>query len=88
MGANRCRITLETDPLPIGAVPPLITTLMQLTGLSPAGMMIVVTAVFLAGLIRGFAGFGLSAVVMASAATILPPIELDTRINLPLFGIL
>jgi uncharacterized membrane protein YfcA len=49
---------------------------MQLTGLSLAGLMIVATAVFLAGLIRGFAGFGLSAVVMASAATILPPIEL------------
>ncbi|MGJ8569528.1 MAG: TSUP family transporter [Hoeflea sp.] len=53
-----------------------MTTLMQLTGLSPTGLMIVVTAVFMAGLIRGFAGFGLSAVVMASAATILPPIEL------------
>lgn len=54
----------------------MITTLMQLTGLSLAGLMIVGTAVFMAGLIRGFAGFGLSAVVMASAATLVPPVEL------------
>jgi len=54
----------------------MITYLMQLTGLSLSDLMIVVVAVFMAGLIRGFAGFGLSAIVMASVAIILPPIEL------------
>ena len=54
----------------------LIKIVMQLTGLPPTDLLIVVTAVFIAGLIRGFAGFGLSAVVMASAAVIIPPIEL------------
>lgn len=54
----------------------MITNLMQLTGLSLGDLMIVVVAVFMAGLIRGFAGFGLSAIVMASVAIIIPPIEL------------
>lgn len=54
----------------------MITTLTQLTGLPQTDLMIVVAAVFMAGLIRGFAGFGLSAIVMASVAIIIPPIEL------------
>jgi len=54
----------------------MITSLTQLTGLSPTNLMIVMAAVFMAGLIRGFAGFGLSAIVMASAAIIIPPVEL------------
>jgi len=54
----------------------MITNLMQLTGLPLSDLMIVVMAVFMAGLIRGFAGFGLSAIVMASVAIIIPPIEL------------
>jgi uncharacterized membrane protein YfcA len=52
------------------------TMLTQYTGLAGADLAIVLVAVFLAGLIRGFAGFGLSAIVMASAATRIPPVEL------------
>jgi uncharacterized protein len=54
----------------------LITTLTQYSGLALNDLMIVLAAVFMAGLIRGFAGFGLSAIVMASVAIIIPPIEL------------
>jgi uncharacterized membrane protein YfcA len=54
----------------------MLTMLTQYTGLAGADLAIVLLAVFLAGLIRGFAGFGLSAIVMASAATRIPPVEL------------
>ncbi len=44
--------------------------------LSSKEVMLLSLAAFAAGLIRGFAGFGLSAVVMASAATFVPPVSL------------
>jgi len=47
-----------------------------LTGLSTAQFYIVVGAVFVAGVVRGFSGFALSALVMASLAIMIAPIEL------------
>ena len=47
-----------------------------LTNLSPSELMILTVITFAAGLVRGFSGFALSAMVMACAATILPPVEL------------
>ena len=40
------------------------------------GLLWLFLAVFAAGLVRGFSGFALSALVMASAALILPPVQL------------
>jgi uncharacterized membrane protein YfcA len=54
----------------------MILTLTQLTGLPSAQLAFVVAAVFMAGLARGFSGFGLSAVVMASLVVIIPSVEL------------
>ena len=54
----------------------MIDSLILLTNLSPQDFAIAAAAVFMAGLVRGFAGFGLSAIVMASIVTIIPPIEL------------
>lgn len=54
----------------------MIATLTQLTGLPLNDLIIVAAAVLVAGVIRGFAGFGLSAIVMASVASTIPPIEL------------
>jgi len=51
-------------------------SLVRLTNLPPQDFAIAMAAVFLAGLVRGFAGFGLSAILMASIVTIIPPIEL------------
>lgn len=50
--------------------------LVDLVGLSPQEITIVVLAVFAAGLVRGFAGFALSAILMASVVVIIPPVEL------------
>lgn len=44
--------------------------------LTPNELMILAGLAFLAGLVRGFAGFALSAVMMATAVLILPPVEL------------
>ncbi|MGH1576616.1 sulfite exporter TauE/SafE family protein [Planktotalea sp.] len=44
--------------------------------LTPAEIMILTAICFAAGVVRGFSGFALSALVMASAALILPPIQL------------
>lgn len=46
------------------------------TGLPPTQLVICAVMVFIAGLVRGFAGFGLSAVLMASIVVFIPPIEL------------
>ncbi|NQV47051.1 MAG: sulfite exporter TauE/SafE family protein [Rhodospirillaceae bacterium] len=51
-------------------------SLIHLTGLPVQSFAIAVAAVFTAGLVRGFAGFGLSAILMASIVTIIPPVEL------------
>ncbi|MEO0980836.1 MAG: sulfite exporter TauE/SafE family protein, partial [Pseudomonadota bacterium] len=45
-------------------------------GLPPTQLTICAVMVFIAGLVRGFAGFGLSAVLMASIVVFIPPIEL------------
>jgi uncharacterized membrane protein YfcA len=50
-----------------------IPVLMQLT---PMQSLIVVSAVFVAGLVRGFSGFALSALIMSSVILILPPVQL------------
>lgn len=44
--------------------------------LSATEFLIVACLAFLAGIVRGFSGFALSAMVMATAVVILPPIEL------------
>ena len=45
-------------------------------GLSPSELAILAGIGFAAGLVRGFSGFALSALVMASAVLILPPVQL------------
>ena len=54
----------------------MIQSLTQISGLSADDLLVVTAAVFAAGLIRGFSGFGLSAIVMASVAILIPPVEL------------
>ncbi|MEM5471261.1 sulfite exporter TauE/SafE family protein [Hoeflea sp. AS60] len=54
----------------------LITELTQLTDLPLNDLIVVMAAVSIAGIVRGFAGFGLSAIVMASVAFLIPPVEL------------
>jgi uncharacterized membrane protein YfcA len=46
------------------------------TGLATSQIMLIFVVVFFAGMVRGFSGFALSALVMASLATTLPPIEI------------
>ncbi|MEM6408997.1 MAG: sulfite exporter TauE/SafE family protein [Pseudomonadota bacterium] len=50
--------------------------LADLTNLTQAELLILSGIVFLAAMVRGFSGFGLSAVVMAMAVFILPPLAL------------
>jgi len=50
-----------------------LLTLTQLTAMELFGAVI---AVFAAGMVRGFSGFALSAMVMASIAVLIPPVEL------------
>lgn len=50
--------------------------LARLTDLSQTELLLVAGICFMAGLVRGFSGFGLSAVVMAGAVLILPPVQL------------
>jgi len=50
--------------------------LSEVTQLSPSEVLILAGITFAAGLVRGFSGFALSALVMATAVLILPPIEL------------
>ncbi|WP_244530643.1 sulfite exporter TauE/SafE family protein [Salaquimonas pukyongi] len=51
-------------------------TLTNLTDLAPGELMLCIGAIFLAAIVRGFAGFALSALIMASIVTIIPPIQL------------
>jgi uncharacterized membrane protein YfcA len=53
-----------------------MNTLYDLTALTPTEFWIVTGIVFLAGIVRGFSGFALSALIMATAVVILPPIAL------------
>ncbi len=50
--------------------------LTDITSLTASEFWIVTAIVFLAGLVRGFSGFALSALIMATAVVILPPVEL------------
>ena len=50
-----------------------VQNLVQLTSMQ---MVLCTGVVFIAGMVRGFSGFALSALIMASLALILPPIEL------------
>ncbi|MEH6497037.1 MAG: sulfite exporter TauE/SafE family protein [Pseudomonas marincola] len=54
----------------------MLETLTDFTNLSTDEFLICSAAMLLAGLVRGFAGFALSAILMASIVYILPPIEL------------
>ncbi|WP_179378561.1 sulfite exporter TauE/SafE family protein [Jannaschia marina] len=49
---------------------------MELLALTPADIALLALIAFCAGLVRGFSGFALSALVMAAAVPILPPAEL------------
>lgn len=48
----------------------------DLLGLSPSVTVLAIAACFMAGAVRGFSGFGLSALAMAVLATVIPPIQL------------
>lgn len=50
--------------------------LILLSGLTAQQFWITALAVLAAGLVRGFTGFGLSAIMMAAIASVIPPIEL------------
>lgn len=50
--------------------------LLVLTGLTPTQFWLLLAITTTAGIVRGFSGFALSAIVMASAVTFLPPIQL------------
>lgn len=54
----------------------MISWLVSTTGLSAPDVATLAAITFGAGMIRGFSGFALSALVMAAAVSILPPIEL------------
>lgn len=51
-------------------------TLLATAALSPFQLSIALVAAFGAGLVRGFSGFALSALLMASIALMIPPVEL------------
>ncbi len=50
--------------------------ILQTTALTQTEFLILIGITILAGIVRGFSGFALSAMVMATAVIILPPIEL------------
>ncbi|MCP5073363.1 MAG: sulfite exporter TauE/SafE family protein [Rhodobacteraceae bacterium] len=54
----------------------MLQNLANFTSLTGTEFAICAGAVFLAGVVRGFAGFALSAIVMASVVVVLPPVEL------------
>ncbi len=54
----------------------MIEALLSATEFSGPTLLIMIGICFAAGLVRGFAGFALSALVMASAVILLPPVEL------------
>ena len=53
-----------------------MTEILTLTNLSSNNLLFIAGIVFVAGVVRGFSGFALSALIMASLATILPPVEI------------
>ena len=54
----------------------MIEILANMTELAPGELILCTGAIFVAAIVRGFAGFALSALIMASVVTILPPVEL------------
>ena len=54
----------------------MLENLAAFADLTPVECLIVGAAIFLAGVVRGFSGFALSALVMASVTVIIPPVEL------------
>lgn len=54
----------------------MIETLSRYLDLPADQMAVIAAVVFLAGMVRGFSGFALTAVVMASLVVILPPVQL------------
>ncbi len=50
--------------------------LLNLAALTPNQIALFAAIVFIAGIVRGFSGFALSALIMASLASILPPVEI------------
>ena len=54
----------------------MLDTIAELTNLTPTQFGICVTVVFFAGMVRGFSGFALSALLMAGLAVMIPPVEL------------
>ncbi len=54
----------------------MIEPLQNLVQLTPEQTMLCAGVVFVAGIVRGFSGFALSALFMASVAAVIPPVEL------------
>lgn len=54
----------------------MLQTIADFANISPDIIIFMLAASLLAGLIRGFSGFALSATVMASLSTVIPPLEL------------
>jgi len=53
-----------------------VNTLNELTGLTDSQLVFFAGVIFFAGIVRGFSGFALSALVMAGSLSILPPVAL------------
>ncbi|MEJ8473420.1 sulfite exporter TauE/SafE family protein [Roseibium algae] len=54
----------------------MLTEIATFTGMPMSQFLLCAAAVFCAGLVRGFSGFGLSAILMASIVVVVPPVEL------------
>jgi len=54
----------------------MIETLSDFTLLAPEHLILCAGAIFIAAVVRGFAGFALSALIMASLVVIIPPVDL------------
>jgi len=54
----------------------MIDFLTNITALSADKLLLMAGVIFIAALVRGFSGFALSAVIMASLAVIIPPVQL------------
>lgn len=68
---------LDEAPAAAGSILPLDpTALSGALGLGVGELAFCVAAVFLAGVVRGFSGFALSALIMASVTVVLPPVSL------------
>ncbi|MCR9139005.1 MAG: sulfite exporter TauE/SafE family protein [Alphaproteobacteria bacterium] len=50
--------------------------MMEAIGLSPAELAYCAAALFVAGFVRGYSGFGFSALVMTSLALVIPPVQI------------